>query len=293
VLSMLSIGQAFISGVLLGGIYAILAIGLSLTWGMLKVINLAHFALAFMAAYLTYQISTSSGLDPFLMLIIVTPLFFVIGIGLQWFFNRFDVSEFNSLLVSFGLFIILQAVMRAVWTADFRRIDASINPYAAESFWIGPFAFPIPQFGAFVTAVIIAGLTIYVLYATYTGKALRAISQDKDMAAAFGVNYKRMSMLLMGVSTAYAAVAGVFIAMIYALFPEAGIEWIGIIFAVVILGGLANVPGAIGAGLLIGVVQALTTAIASPGMAPLVTFTLLIVALLFKPEGLFTRRSTI
>lgn len=290
---MVLIGQAFISGILLGGIYAILAIGLSLTWGMLKVINLAHFAFAFMAAYLTYQISTTSGLDPFLTMIITAPIFFLIGVGLQWFFNRFDVSEFNSLLVSFGLFIILQAVMTAVWSADYRRIDAAINPYSTESFWIGPFALPIPQFGSFITAVILAGITIYVLNYTFTGKALRAISQDKEMAAAFGVNYKRMSMLLMGVSTAYAAVAGVFIAMIYALFPEAGIEWIGVIFAVVILGGLANVPGAIGAGLLIGVVQAVTTAVASPGMAPLVTFTLLILALLFKPEGLFTRRSTI
>src|SRR5512145_1330324 len=110
---MLLIGQALISGLLLGGVYAILAIGLSLTWGMLKVINLAHFAFAFLAAYITYQISTSFGVDPFLTLLVTIPLFFVIGIGLQWFFNRFEVSEFNSLLVSFGLFIILQAVMTA------------------------------------------------------------------------------------------------------------------------------------------------------------------------------------
>jgi branched-chain amino acid transport system permease protein len=290
---MLLIGQALISGILLGGLYAILAIGLSLTWGMLKVINLAHFAFAFLAAYMTYQISTSFGLDPFLTLLVTIPLFFLVGIGLQWFFNKFDVTEFNSLLVSFGLFIIFQAVMRAVWTADYRRIDVEINPYAIESFWIGPFALPIPQFGSFIAAIIIAGLTIYVLNYTYAGKALRAISQDREMAAAFGVNYRRLSTLLMGVSTAYAAVAGVFIAMIFALFPEAGIEWIGVIFAAVILGGLANVPGALGAGLLIGIVQALTSVIANPGMAPLVTFSLLIVALLFKPEGLFTRRTTI
>lgn len=290
---MLLIGQALISGILVGGLYAILAIGLSLTWGMLKVINLAHFAFTFFAAYLTYQLSTSFGLDPFLTLFVTVPLFFLVGIGLQWFFNKFDVTEFNSLLISFGLFIIVQAMMSALWTADYRRIDAQINPYAQESFWIGPFALPIPQFSAFVMAAIIAGLTIFVLNRTFTGKALRAISQDPDIAAAFGVNYKRMSMLLSGVATAYAAVAGVFIAMIFALFPEAGIEWIGVIFAVVILGGLANVPGALGAGLLIGVVQAVTSAVADPGMAPLVTFALLIVALLFKPEGLFTRRATI
>lgn len=290
---MLLIGQALISGILLGGLYAILAIGLSLTWGMLKVINLAHFAFAFLAAYLTYQLTTSFGADPFVTLLITIPLFFVIGVALQWFFNRFDVGEFNSLLVSFGLFIIFQAIMRALWTADYRRIDASANPYVGESFWIGPFALPIPQLSAFVVAVIVCGLTIYVLNATYVGKALRAISQDRDIAAAFGVDYKRMSMLLMGVSTAYAAMAGLFIAMIFALFPEAGIEWIGVIFAVVILGGLGNVPGVLGAGVLIGIVQALTSTIADPGVAPLVTFTLLIVALLFKPEGLFVRGSTI
>lgn len=286
---MLLIGQALISGILLGGLYAILAIGLSLSWGMLKVINLAHFALAFLAAYVTYQLTTSFGADPFLSLLVTVPLFFVIGVGLQWFFNKFDVSEFNSLLVSFGLFIILQAVMTALWSADFRRIDASANPYMGRSFWIGPFALPLPQLGAFAAALVISGLTIYVLNSTYPGKALRAISQDRDIAAAFGVDYQKMSMLLMGVSTAYAAMAGLFIAMIFALFPEAGIEWIGVIFAVVILGGLGNVPGVLGAGVLIGVVQALTSTIADPGVAPLVTFTLLIAALLFKPEGLFIR----
>jgi branched-chain amino acid transport system permease protein len=290
---MLLIGQALISGILLGGLYAILAIGLSLTWGMLKIINLAHFALTFLAAYFTYQISTSFGLDPFFTIIVTAPVFFGIGVLLQWFFETFDVSEFNSLLITFGLFIIIQSVMTGIWTADYRRIDFDINPYAQQSFWIGEFALPIPQFSAFMAALILAGLTIYVLNRTYAGKALRAISQDRDMAAAFGVNYRKMAMLLSGVSTAYAAVAGVFIAMIFALFPEAGVEWIGVIFAVVILGGLANVPGALGAGLLIGIVQAVTSAVSSPGMAPLVTFTLLILALLFKPEGLFTRRMSL
>ena len=139
------LGQALISGLLLGGLYAILAIGLSLTWGMLKVINLAHFAFAFFAAYITYQLSTSYGVDPFLTVIVTAPLLFLIGVGLQWCFNKFDVSEFNSLLVTFGLFIIFQALITALWTADYRRIDSEINPYAQESFWIGPFALPIPS----------------------------------------------------------------------------------------------------------------------------------------------------
>ena len=199
--SVLTVGQALISGLLLGGLYAILAIGLSLIWGMLKIINLAHFAFAFLAAYITYQVSNSTGLDPFFTLVITIPVFFLVGVGLQWFFETFDVSEFNSLLITFGLFIIFQSLMTGIWTADYRSIDKTINPYNSQSFWIGEFALPMSRFSAFLAAMVISGLTIYVLNRTYMGKALRAISQDRDMAAAFGVNYRKMAMILSGAAT--------------------------------------------------------------------------------------------
>ena len=284
-------GQALISGILLGGLYGTIAIGLTLTWGMLKVINLSHFSFTFLAAYVTYQLATTFGMDPFLTMLVTVPLFFVVGIGLQWFFEVFRVDEFMSLLVTFGLFIIFESVMRWLWTADHRFISPEQNPYLGKSFWIGPYALPIPQFASFLAVVLISGLTMYLLHRTYAGRALRALSQDREIAGAFGVDYRRSAMLLSGLATAYAAIAGAFIAMIYGVAPTAAIEWLPIIFAVVILGGLANAFGAFAAGMIIGVTDQVTSVVADAGMAPLVTFVVLILALLFKPEGLFSRRS--
>jgi branched-chain amino acid transport system permease protein len=287
---MLLIGQSLISGLLIGGLYAIIATGLSLTWGMLQVINLAHFSFTFLAAYITYQLSTTVGIDPFLTMLVTAPLFFVVGLLLQWFFETFDIEEFTSLLITFGLFIIFESLMRTIWTADYRRIPVEQNPYSVDSIWIGEIALPIPQFAAFIAAIGLATLTQIWLNRTYAGKALRAISQDREVAAAFGVNYRRMAMLLSGIATAYAAVAGAFVAMTFAIFPGFAIEWVGIIFPVVILGGLGSVLGVLAAGILIGVIAALTSAFLGPAMPPLIVFLLLIVALLFRPEGLFTWR---
>lgn len=285
------LAQALISGILHGGLYGTIAIGLTLTWGLLRVINLSHFSFAFLAAYVTYQLSTTVGMDPFLTVLVTAPLFFLVGIGLQWFFEVFHIDEFMSLLVTFGLFIIFESVMRWVWTADHRIISPEQNPYLGESLWIGPLALPILHFASFLAAILISGLTMYFLHRTYAGKALRALAQDREIAGAFGVNYRRSAMLLSGLATAYAAIAGAFISMIYGVTPSAAIEWLPIIFAVVILGGLGNAFGAFAAGMIIGVTEQVTSVVADAGMAPLVTFVVLILALLLKPEGLFSRRS--
>jgi branched-chain amino acid transport system permease protein len=283
--------QSLVAGILLGGLYGMIALGVSLTWGMLKIINLAHFSFVFLAAYITYQITTSTGIDPFLTMFITAPLFFVIGMGLQWFFITFKIDEFASLLITFGLFIILEGVMSIIWTVDFTSISRELNPYSSTSLWIGNIALPYSRLGALIASLIIAGITQYVLNNSYAGKALRALSQDEKMATAFGINNQRLAMQLSGVSTAYAAIAGSFIAMILVLTPSGAIELIGITFAVVILGGLGNTIGAIGAGLILGVTQTLTSVLlVDPGIAPLVTFLVLIAALLFRPEGLFTRK---
>jgi branched-chain amino acid transport system permease protein len=283
-------GQALISGILLGSLYGTIAIGLTLTWGMLKIINLAHFSIAILAAYITYQLSTSLGMNPFLTMLVTVPLFFLVGVALQWFIDAFHVDEFMSLLVTFGLFIILESVMRWFWTADHRFIPPDLNPYLGLSVWIGSFALPIPQLASFVAALLISGFTMYLLHRTYAGKALRALAQDREIAGAFGVDHRRSARLLSGLAGAYAAVAGAFISMIYGVSPTAAIEWLPVVFAVVILGGLANPFGAFAAGMLIGVTDHVTSVVADAGIAPLVTFVILILALLLKPEGLFARR---
>lgn len=284
--------QALISGALIGGLYGIIAVGVTLNWGMLKIINLAHFSFFLLAAYLTYQFTTTTQLDPFVSLIFTIPLFFVFGVMLQWFFEAFKIEEFVSLLVTFGIFIVFESLMREVWTADLRTLPIDLVPYRVQSLWVGSFALRIPHLGVFITAIVVSMGTWYFLNRTYVGKALRAISQDKAIASAYGINHQRLSLLLGGINGIYAAIAGAFVAVMFVLRPDGATEFIGVIFAVVILGGLGNSAGAFGAGVIIGMAQSFTSATIGPGFSPLVTFSLLIVVLLFKPEGLFARSST-
>jgi branched-chain amino acid transport system permease protein len=283
--------QSLVSGIFLGGLYGILAVGVTLNWGLLDVINLAHFSMTFLAAYISYEFSIRTGFDPFLSLIITIPLFFVLGIVFQWFFDRFKVEHFISLLVTFGMFIIFESIMREIWTADFRTLPVESVPYRVESVWLGSIALPIPRLGAFLAAIVVSAATWFFMERTYPGKALRAISQDAAIAAAFGVDHRRLSLLLGGIIGVYAAVAGAFITVIYVLNPAGATEFIGVVFAVVILGGLGNAMGAFGGGIIVGITTGLTSATIGPEFAPLVTFSMLIVVLLFKPEGLFARRA--
>jgi branched-chain amino acid transport system permease protein len=282
--------QAVISGILIGGLYALMSLGLSLSWGVLKVINLAHFSFILLSAYGTYELATTYGFDPFLAILICVPVFTLAGMGLQWFLERFRVAEFESLLLTFGLFIIFESLASTLWTADFRRISAEDNPYASASVWLGPLAFPVPQLSAFLLAIVIAVAVSYLLRRTYFGRAVRALAQDREVAGAFGVNHRLVSMQLAGLAAGLAALAGVFIAMSRALFPGIALEWFGIVFSVVILGGLGSTVGTFIAAVIIGLVGAIATVAAGPAMAPLATFVILIATLLFRPEGIMGSR---
>lgn len=282
--------QASVSGILIGGIYALMSLGMSLSWGVLKVINLAHFSFVLLSAYVTYELSASHGWDPFSTIVVCVPLFALAGMALQWFLDRFRVAEFESLLLTFGLFIIFESLASTVWTADFRRLSAEQNPYASASLWVGDVALPVPQLSAFALAVVIAFGTRYLLDRTYFGKAVRALAQDREVAGAFGVDHRAVAMQLAGLAAAFAALGGVFVAMSRALFPGIAVEWFGIVFSVVILGGLGSAVGTLVAAVIIGLVGAVATVVAGPPMAPLVTFLILIATLLFRPEGLMGRR---
>jgi branched-chain amino acid transport system permease protein len=203
--------------------------------------------------------------------------------------ERFQVDEFNSLLLSFGLFIIAIRLISIIWSADFRQIAGDENPYASRAIFVGDIAFPVPQLMAFGAALVFALGTFYVLRSTYFGKALRALAYDREIAGAFGVDHRRIGMLAAGLASAMAAVAGVLIGINQSVFPQLAFEWVGLIFAVVILGGIGNLLGAVGAGILIGLVSGLVGVAWTPQGAPLVTFLLLILALLFRPNGLFGR----
>jgi branched-chain amino acid transport system permease protein len=278
--SLTLLGQALVSGLLAGGLYALLALGLSLSWGLLRLVNFTHFALALLGAYLTYQLGVAFHVPPWLAVLAIVPAFFLVGVSLHLVFAYFRVTEFTSLLVTFGLTVILESVIQWFWTADFRRFE---TPYATASLRAGPIFVPVLELAACVTAVALALGTWAWLRFTYVGKSLRASAEDPAMAAAFGVNHRAQALLLSGVSAAYAGIAGAFIALIATLAPAQIWAWVGVVFAVAIIGGLANPIGALLAGLFIGISESLTMAVVAPAWAPLVSFSALIVLLIARP----------
>ncbi|VTU41218.1 LIV-I protein H [Variovorax sp. PBS-H4] len=273
------LSQSILSGIFVGALYGLMGLGLSLSWGLLRLINLAHFAFAFLAAYLCYQMATM-GMDPLLTLFVIVPLFFALGAGLHWVMARFAVTPFNSLLLTFGLTGIAESVIQSIWTADFRKLESH---YGEQKFRLAGLYIPVPELITLVVAVALAFAVWGVLRYTDLGRALRAAAQDGPVAAAFGVNEKALGLLLAGTCAALASIAGVCLALSFTLTPSQMYAWVGVVFAAVMLGGLGSALGPLVAGILIGVSEAVTMAVTAPSWAPIVSFTLLILILLFRP----------
>ena len=274
------LAQSALSGVFIGGLYGLLGLGLGLAWGLLHVINLAHFGFAFLAAYLCYQLASVGGMDPLATLLLIVPLMAALGVLVQWLLARFSVSPLNSLLATFGFTAIIEAGIQAYWTADFRKLE---SPYAAEKFRVGMLFVPVPELLTFAFAVALSFAVWAALRYTFAGRALRALAEDPPIAAAFGINARAHALMLAGVCGALAGVAGVCLALSFTLTPSSIYAWVGVVFAAVMLGGLGSALGPLAAGIAIGLSEALTMAFASPSWAPIVSFTLLIALLLLRP----------
>ena len=274
------LGQAILSGIFIGALYGLLGLGLSLAWGLLGQINLAHFALAFLGAYLTYQLATVGGLDPLATFALIAPAFFVLGVAMQWLFTRFRVSPLNSLLVTFGFTVIVETLIQAIWTADFRRLESG---YADIKFRIGTLFVPLPELLTLGIAIALSLSVWAVLRYTDLGRAMRAAAEDAPIAAAFGVNERLLGYVLSGACAALAGVAGLCLALSQTLAPAQIYAWIGVIFAVVMMGGPGRALGPLAAGVVIGVSEAVTMAVTAPAWAPVVSFSLLILLLLLRP----------
>jgi branched-subunit amino acid ABC-type transport system permease component len=274
------IAQAVLSGVFVGALYGLLGLGLSLSWGLLRQINLSHFALAFLGAYLTYQLASGGGIDPLATLLVIAPCFFALGAAIYWLLARFAVTPLNSLLVTFGLTVIVESLIQWLWTADFRKLESH---YAQVTLRAGPLFVPLPELLTLAIAVALCAAVWAGLRYTDVGKALRAAEADAPIAAAFGVNQRALAMLLSGGCAALAAAAGLCLALSQTLAPSQMYAWIGVVFAAVMIGGLGSAVGPLAAGIVIGVSEAITMAVTAPSWAPLVSFSLLIVVLLVRP----------
>jgi len=283
------VGQVVISGILAGALYSMVAFGLALIFGVMRVINIAHGPLLMLGAYTTFFLHSLFGLNPYLSVPVTMAVLFVVGVVLQrtLVFRVVDAPELSSLLLTFGISIGLVNLAQLAFTSDLRAVE-----YLTGSFPLGPFAVSKPRLVAFVFAAGVTGLAFLFLRGTRLGKAIRATSQSREVAMVCGVDVQRVHMLTFGFASALAAAGGALIAVIVAIQPEMGQIWTFKSFLVIVLGGAGNYPGALLGGMLLGLVEQGAALFLTTQLSEVVAYVLLVVVLLVRPTGLLGGRQT-
>ncbi len=289
VITPVMIGQVIISGILVGTLYSMVALGLALIFGVMRVINVAHGPLLMLGAYATYFLYSAFGLNPYLTVPITMLLLFVVGVLLQrtLVFRVVGAPELASLLLTFGISIALVNLAQLAFTSDLRAVE-----YLTGSYIVGPFAFSKSRLIAFVFAAAVSGLAFLFLQRTKLGKAIRATSQSREVAMVCGIDVDRIHLFTFGLATALAAAGGALIAVIVAIQPEMGGVWTFKSFLVIVLGGAGNYPGALLGGMLLGLVEQLASLFLTTQLSEVVAYLLLVLVLLVRPTGLFGGRQT-
>jgi len=277
-----------VMGILLGGLYAVIALGLSLVFGVVKEINIAHGDLVILGSYFGYVAMTVLGIDPILSLIIGMPLLFGIGFAIQkYLLNRaFKISMDATLIIAFGLSLILQNAYQLIWTPMARGLT---TPYALESFSAGPIHVPLVYLLDFVAAILVMLFIQQFLKRTYLGRAIRAAAQDRKTAHLMGINTDRVYAYTFAISMALAAVAGVFLGLTFSFTPISGMSFLIIALGVVVLGGLGSIVGTFVGGIAFGLAQTLGGYFFGVAAQMLVAYIMVLVVLAVIPRGIFGR----
>ena len=289
VITPVMIGQVIISGLLSGALYAMVALGLALIFGVMRIINVAHGPLLMLGAYTTYFLYSGLHLNPYLTVPVSMAALFVVGLLLErtLVFRVIDAPELSSLLLTFGISIALVNGAQLAFTSDLRSVE-----YLTGAWVVGPFALSKARVVAFAFA---GGLTAAaVLFLTYTrvGKAIRATSQSREVAMVCGIDVGAIHRLTFGLASALAAAGGALIAVIVAIQPEMGQIWTFKSFLVIVLGGAGNYPGALLGGMLLGLVEQLASLFLTTQLSEVVAYILLVLVLLVRPTGLLGGRQT-
>jgi len=277
--------QSVVSGLLVGGVYALIGIGLTLIFGVMRIINFAHGDLLMMGMYGTWIAFTAWKLDPFLSILLVFPALFLWGAFLQrTFINRvLGALPQNQILLTIGLGLVMSNTAMFLFTSDYRILTTS---YSSESFQLAGLSLSSPLAVSFVITATITAILYWFLMKTDTGQAIRATAQDRDAAQLMGINVRWMSILSFGLGAAFAGTAGALISPTYYIFPQVGQPFTLKAFVVVVLGGMGSVVGATLGGLLVGVTESLAAVYISSGLKDLVVYVVFLLILLFKPAGL-------
>jgi len=277
-----------VMGILLGGLYALIALGLALVFGVMRLINLAHGDLVVLGSYAGYALMTLAGLDPVVGLIVSIPLMFLLGFAIQKYLMgcAFGISSEAPLIIAFGISLVIQNANQILWTPLSRGLNTS---YSNLSFAIGERQFPLIYLLDFIAGIIVMLALREFLTRTYLGRAITAASQDTKAAQLMGINTKRVYGYAFAIAMISAAIAGVFLGMTFPFTPTSGVSFLTIAFGTVIIGGLGSMLGTFIGGIILGVVQTMGGHFFGSASQMLIVYVIVLAILAIRPQGLFGR----
>jgi branched-chain amino acid transport system permease protein len=281
--------QALFTGLLNGGIYSLVAVGLTLIFGVMRIINFAHGSLMMLGMYVSYWLFVLWGVDPYLSLIASASALFTVGLVIQTVLVSpvLEAPEHDQLLLTLGISLVLENLALFLWKADPRTVTV---PYLAVAPMVGGIMISSPRVIAFVVSLALTAVLYVFLKRTDLGKAIRAVSQDREGALTVGINMRRIYALAFGIGCACVGVAGGLVAPFYAVDPYVGGVFVITAFVVVVLGGMGNFGGALLAALIVGLAESVAAVFIPAAMKQIVMYTIFVVVLLFRPQGLFGGR---
>ncbi len=281
---------AIVAGILLGGFYAAVSVGISISFGMLDIVNIAHPAFIILGAYAAYIVNSSFGLDPILTAILMLPVFYLLGAGVYQVyyavFERRGDEALRGLAFFFGLLFIIEVSLVLVFGVDYRFVEA---PYIGPTLRYGAVDLPLRMLVPFAVSMVLVILLQLFLSRTFTGRAIMAVSQDRLALQLMSANPAKIKRVAFGISIATASLAGAFLIIIQPVEPSVGRDYIGRVFAVTVLGGLGSFPGMVTAAILLGIVESITATFYGPSWSPAVAFGVLLLTLAFRPSGIMGR----
>jgi branched-chain amino acid transport system permease protein len=282
--------NAIIAGLLLGGFYAAVSVGISISFGMLDVVNIAHPAFIILGSYIAYIVNDRMGFDPIAVSVVLSPLFFALGMLLYRIyylcFEKRGQESLRGLAFFFGILFITEVALVLIFGVDYRMVQTA---YSETTWRLGPVDFPMRMVVPFLVSVtMVVGVQLFLTH-TFFGRAVLAVAQDQLALRLMGVNPTRVKGLAFALSIATAGVAGAFLIVIQPVQPALGREYIGLVFAVCVLGGMGSIWGTLLGAFVLGLAESLTSSFFGPSWAPAVSFGLLLAALAFRPSGLLGR----
>ena len=281
-----TVAQAIVNGLLIGGIYALVSIGVTLIFGVVKIVNFAQGEFVMIGMYISYFLAASFGIDPLVSLVVSMPALFVAGILLQHFLIKrvLALGDMPQIFLTFALSLLLVNVALLLFTANYRTVQTS---YSETAIHIGALYIPMAKLIAFAVAMLLTGLLWVILHATDLGKAMRAAAQNRDVAMLMGINPDRVFCVAVGVALALAGAAGSLLMPFYPAYPLVGQVFVLMAFVAVVLGTLGNVTGALIASLMMGVAESLGIQFVGADSGLIVVFVMLLLTLALRPNGLF------